>query len=420
MAIAAKTTGTWRGLSSAATASISIAAVALSVVLLFVLVHPGNIDFDVYRYGGRTLLDHWGGNVLYAARNGLPFTYPPFAALLFTVSAVIPLAVGYAAVALCTLAGSAVVGANLARHRLRLGSWRECFADGRFRLIAAAATVAIMWLGPWRDTLDFGQINVILMGMVLFDIAAGDTRKGRRWPTGLLTGLAAGIKLTPLAMGLLFLVRRDFKAILWLGVGFAGSVGLGFLLLPAESRTFWLDVLPNTSRIGGPGYVDNLSLKGMLLHTGFTQDNVTIPWVLACLVTIVVGAMAIKWASDGKANLAAVSIAAIVTLLISPVSWSHHWVWMAVALTALAFSLWDTPRLGAGVRRTGWTLLAVTVVVQYLSPKTLAALTGSPDPSHVSPVSLLVASVGVPLAFAMILLWGWIYRPERLRRTRRG
>jgi alpha-1,2-mannosyltransferase len=177
-----------------------------------------------------------------------------------------------------------------------------------------------------------------------------------------------------------------------------------------------VDVLPNTSRIGGPGYVDNLSLKGMLLHTGFTQDNVTIPWVLACLVTIVVGAMAIKWASDGKANLAAVSIAAIVTLLISPVSWSHHWVWMAVALTALAFSLWDTPRLGAGVRRTGWTLLAVTVVVQYLSPKTLAALTGSPDPSHVSPVSLLVASIGVPLAFAMILLWGWIYRPERLRR----
>lgn len=415
MATAVSPPGSWWRLNSAATAALGIGVVAVSVLLMYLLIQPGNIDFDVYRYGGSVLLEHWGGGQLYAPRNGLPFTYPPFAAMLFTAAAVLPVAVGYAVVALCTLLGSAVVGANLARHRLRLDGWRQTFADGRFRIAAAAATVAIMWLGPWRDTLDFGQINVLLMGMVLIDLAAGDARKGRSWPTGLLTGLAAGIKLTPLALGLLFLVRRDFRSLFWMAVGFAGSVGLGFVLLPGESRTFWFEVLENTSRIGGPGFVDNLSVKGMLLHLGLGLDSVNVPWLLLSLVVVALGAVGIKWASDRKANLAAVSIAALVMLLVSPVSWSHHWVWMAVALTALAFSLWDETGLGAGARRTGWTLVAATAVVQYLSPKTIAAITGSPDFDHVSGFSNAMASIGVPLAFLMILLWAWIYRPDRFR-----
>lgn len=412
--------GAWRGLSSTATATISIAAIAISLVLMYVLVHPGNIDFDVYRYGGETLLSHWGADVLYAPRDGLPFTYPPFAAILFTISAVVPKAVGYGFVALSTLGGAAVVGANLARHRLKLGDWNTCFVDGRFRLIAAAGTIAIMWLGPWRDTLDFGQINVILMGMALIDLAAGDRRKGRKWPTGLLIGVAAGIKLTPLALGLFFLVRKDFKSLLWMAVGFLGSIAAGFALLPRESKTFWFDVLPNTSRIGGPGFIDNLSIKGALLHLGIPLEQVNIPWALASLVAVLVGAVVIKWASDAKANLVAVSVAALVMLQISPVSWSHHWVWIAVALSALAFSLWDAAGLSKTVRRLGWTLLGVTVVFQYLSPKTIAALTGSndaPDFNNISPFSYAVASGGVLLAFLMVLLWGWIYRPHNNRVT---
>ena len=75
-------------------------------------------------------------------------------------------------------------------------------------------------------------------------------------------GVAAGIKLTPLVFGLYFLVRKDWRGLLNMGAGFASTVLIGFLLRPAESLQFWLEILPDTSRIGGAGYVDNLSIKG--------------------------------------------------------------------------------------------------------------------------------------------------------------
>ena len=81
-------------------------------------------------------------------------------------------------------------------------------------------------------------------------------------------GVAAGIKLTPLVFGLYFLMRKDWRGLLNMGAGFASTVLLGWLLRPAESLQFWLQILPDTSRIGGAGYVDNLSIKGALLHFG--------------------------------------------------------------------------------------------------------------------------------------------------------
>lgn len=91
-----------------------------------------------------------------------------------------------------------------------------------------------MLLGPWRDTFVFGQINIILMGLILADFALhGKSRAGQiRWPAGLLIGVAAGIKLTPLAFGLYFLVRRDFKALGWMAAGFLGTIAVAWAALP--------------------------------------------------------------------------------------------------------------------------------------------------------------------------------------------
>ena len=127
-----------------------------------------------------------------------------------------------------------MVSAWLARHYFGLGSWRDAAGDWRFRTAALAGTAAILLLGPWRDTFDFGQINIILMGLILADFALhGKVRAGEiRWPAGLLIGIAAGIKLTPLAFGLYFLVRRDFKALGWMAVGFFGSIASAWALCP--------------------------------------------------------------------------------------------------------------------------------------------------------------------------------------------
>ena len=184
------------------------------------------------------------------------------------------------------LLGAAIVSAWLARHYFRLGSWRNAFADWRFRAVALAGTAAILLLGPWRDTFDFGQINIILMGLILADFALyGKARAGEiRWPAGLLIGIAAGIKLTPLAFGLYFLVRRDFKALGWMAAGFFGSIGLAWAMLPTASLTFWTKILPDTGRIGGPAYVDNLSVKGLLLHLGMPDSGLTsMMWLVLSL-----------------------------------------------------------------------------------------------------------------------------------------
>ena len=237
------------------------AAGALAVVVALVVLYSSYIpflnDFDVYFYGGNRVLESGAAGVreLYAPRDGLPFTYPPFAALLFAALASLGRDAGVVIFTSTALLGAAVVSAWLTRHYFGLGLWRAALADWRFRAVSLAGTAAILLLGPWRDTFDFGQINIILMGLILADFALhGKSRAGEiRWPAGLLIGLAAGIKLTPLAFGLYFLVRRDFKALGWMAAGFFGSIAAAWALLPVASLTFWTQILPDTGRIGGPG-----------------------------------------------------------------------------------------------------------------------------------------------------------------------
>jgi alpha-1,2-mannosyltransferase len=402
-----------------ATGAAALAVVAALTVLYSAYIPLMN-DFEVYFYGGSRVLEtgETGVNELYAPRDGLPFTYPPFAALLFAALATLGLSMGSLVFITTALLGAAVVSAWLARHYFGLGRWRDAFADWRFRAVTLAGTAAILLLGPWRDTFDFGQINIILMGLVLADFALhGKSRAGElRWPAGLLIGIAAGIKLTPLAFGLYFLVRRDFKALGWMAAGFFGSIAAAWALLPAASVTFWTKILPDTGRIGGPGYVDNLSVKGLLLHLGMPDSGLTsMVWLALSLALAAVAALVIKWAVEADENFVAVSATAVLMLLISPVSWSHHWVWMAVALPCMAFAMHRVPSRDGKMRLAGWIIVAFSALAFYLTPKYLAVMAGAQewgkDPQ--TQWQLIVASLGVVCGMAMMVYWALAYRPSR-------
>ena len=341
-----------------ATAAGALAVVA-ALMVLYAEYAPMMYDFEVYYYGGTKVLQtgEAGVNELYAPRDGLPFTYPPFAALLFAGLATLSFSQSGVLFIGAALGGAAVVSAWLTRHFFGLGRWREAFADWRFRAVALAGAGAIVLLGPWRDTFVFGQINIILMGLILADFALhGKSRAGEiRWPAGLLIGIAAGIKLTPLAFGLYFLVRRDFKALAWMAAGFAGSIAVAWAALPNASVIFWTRILPDTGRIGDPGYVDNLSLKGLLMHLGLPDSGLTsLLWLAASLALVALAALIIKWAVAVDENFVAVSATAVLMLLISPVSWSHHWVWIAVALPSMAFAMHRVPSRTGMMRLVGW------------------------------------------------------------------
>lgn len=396
------------------------AAVVLALVVLYSAYIPLMNDFEVYYYGGSRVLQtgESGAHELYAPRDGLPFTYPPFAALLFAGLALLPMGTSSLVFSTTALVGAAVVAAWLARHYFGLRSWRTSFADWRFRTVALAGTAAILLLGPWRDTFDFGQINIILMGLILADFALyGKDRAGElRWPAGLLIGIAAGIKLTPLAFGLYFLVRRDFKALGWMAAGFFGSIALAWAVLPNASLTFWTKILPDTGRIGGPAYLDNLSVKGLLLHVGLPDSGSTsVLWLVLSLGLAALAALVIKWAVAAEENFVAVSATAVLMLLVSPVSWSHHWVWMAVALPSMAFAMHRVPSRTGKMRLYGWIVVAVSAVAFYLTPKYLAMMAGAnewgKDPQ--TQLQLAVTSLGVVCGVALLAYWAVAYSPSR-------
>ncbi|WGM19401.1 glycosyltransferase 87 family protein [Paenarthrobacter sp. OM7] len=387
----------------------------VAVWFLYTDYEPFLNDFEVYYYGGGKVLE---GGDLYAVREGLPFTYPPFAALLFTGLAAMGFFAGSMVFILAALVGAAVVAAWLARHYFGLSMWRAAFADYRFRTTALVGTGAILLLGPWRDTFVFGQINIILMGVILVDfLLYTKARAGAlRWPAGLLIGMAAGVKLTPLAFGLYFLVRRDFKALAWMAVGFFGSIALAWAVLPQASLAFWTRILPDTGRIGGPAYVDNLSLKGMLLHFGMPDSSITnVVWLVLSLATVVLAGLIIKWALDADENFIAVSATAILMLLISPVSWSHHWVWVAVALPSMAFAMHRVPSRSGRMRTAGWVIVVCSTIAFYMTPKNLAVWAGAAewgkDPQ--TQWQLIISSLGVVCAIAMLVYWALAYRPSR-------
>jgi alpha-1,2-mannosyltransferase len=389
--------------STAAKTAITLAAGAAALVLLvlaFRISPVHGLDFNVYLTGGQRILD--GNGDLYVEGRGLPFTYPPFAALVFTL--LVPFGHG-AGVWLFTLASLAIAAAT-ALHAVRHFSGRqrvrEVLEDAWLRPLAIVAFGLIVLLGPWRETLGFGQINILLFGLIMADFLA--SRRG--WPTGLLTGIAAGLKLTPLVFGLYFLVRRDWAGLRNMAAGFLGTVAVGLAVLPRESVDYWFGLLADTARIGGAGYVDNLSVKGAILHFAGPEYDVDLPWLLLSLTLVAATAVVIKLADSRGLNLVAVAATALLMVLISPVSWSHHWVWVAVLLPLLARTVRDLPAQLRGLRRTGAALLAVSVLVFFYSPKTIGMLFGAPDLDSQEPeLWLMASSAGVFCGVAMLLYW---------------
>lgn len=377
------------------------------------------IDFSVYWYGGTILneagqapSDLYGGSVGWAGGPQLPFTYPPFAALLFSLLARLP---QHSALMLFNAAGAIValwVAVRGVRYWTAKADWRTTFRSPGNRWAAAVLVLAVLNLGPWRETLSFGQINILLMGLMAADLLARNPRWTRGFPgTGFLVGVAAGIKLTPLVFGLYFLVRKDWRGLWNMGAGFASTVLIGFLLRPAESLQFWLEILPDTSRIGGAGYVDNLSLKGALLHFGVPEASVTVPWLALSLLVVALAAGVIKTASEQGARVVAISTTALTMLLISPVSWSHHWVWVAAVLPAFAWTLRETPHRYRRMRWLMGAVLGISVLVFLFSPKTIGTALGAENLDIQTPGPWIMASsAGVFCAVAIMVCWLLVLR----------
>lgn len=324
-------------------------AVSVAARLAWTYLVPNGANFvDLHVYlGGAAALDEPGGlySYVYADQTPdfpLPFTYPPFAALVFYPLSRLP----FPAVAFAWQLG--VIAALYGVVRL---SQRLIGITGGQRQ-AMLWTALGIWTEPLRSTFDYGQINVILALAVLWAVCST-----RWWLSGLLVGVAAGIKLTPAISGLYFLGMRRWGTAVFAAVVFAGTVVLSIAVIGGQARFYFTDLLGDASRVGPIGTSFNQSWRGGVSRI-LGHDAGYGPAVVAGIALTAVLAV-LAWRALHGERLGSLLVVELFGLLISPISWTHHWVW----LLPLMIWLFDGPwRERAGARGLGWMWLMLSLV----------------------------------------------------------
>ena len=367
---------------------------------------PQHFDVYVYWYA----LNNWfSGNSLYdwyalPDYKMYPFTYPPFGAWVlspltwFDYETAARLMI--MAIALQTAVIVALVGRSLG------WSWGSAFAIAPW-----AAILVQQCLEPFTQSVGFAQVNTAMMALVMIDVAAPPSWKGR----GVASGLAAAIKLTPAIAVLIFLLRRQWRSAITMVATSLTVTLLSWVISPGESARFFFDAMWDPQRAGDAYYTSNQNLKGFVARA--LPENT---WSIAWAITVALALVAAVWlclriqaaatsvvtphsasddaapgplnaatpatgvtvsaasaalvapagdavelaASDAVAapsavattpapvlpeNLATLLTAAVIMtlgLLVSPITWSHHWVWglaSVVALIVVALRLKSAP-----------------------------------------------------------------------------
>jgi alpha-1,2-mannosyltransferase len=205
-------------------------------------------------------------------------------------------------------------------------------------------------------TLVMGQVNLLLLAMVLHDCVAPRTLL----PRGVLVGVATAVKLTPgLFVVYLALTGRRRAALTAAGVA-AGASALGFAVAPGQSWGFWTRYVFDTRRVGRTTYVANQSLRGLLARAFGSMDPPTALWLLLAVATVGAGLFAAARLHRRGEVLLGACACGVAGLLVSPISWNHHWVWSVPVALVLWFRL--PARIARGGPRAlaapaGWTLL---------------------------------------------------------------
>jgi alpha-1,2-mannosyltransferase len=275
-------------------------------------------DALVYRAEGQAVLhgtDLYGFTV---TEWHLPATYPPFAALLFVPAALVPVTALKAAF----LAGNALLLAWLVQLSARLAG-----LPGLPVAVRAGVAALALWLEPVFQTVLFGQINLAIVCLVLWDLTRPPGARAR----GVAVGIAAGIKLTPAVFIGYLLLRGHRREALTATATCAGTVLLGALALPAATLDYFTRHLHDTARVGKAWIVDNQSLQGLVARA--LGDPAPGPaWLLVALPVAAAGLLLVHTAA---ADHHAVLLTAGTALLVSPISWTHHWVWCVPLLAVL-------------------------------------------------------------------------------------
>jgi alpha-1,2-mannosyltransferase len=272
------------------------------------------IDLAVYRSAGESLLRGRPiYNYLTPVPQLLPFTYPPFAAVLAVPLALIPPDL---ANWIWNLGSIAVLGwLVLVAFRPLIRRFPSVYRP----LVFAVLLSAMAWTEPVRDCLRYGQVGIFLTALCVLDCISPKTR----WPRGMLIGFAVAVKLTPgVFIPYLWLTGRRRAAIVataWtLGFSLAGAIAM-----PSASKEYWTSAVFDSGRLGSNSGTSNQSLRSIFLrwlpgHLG------SLLWIVSVVAVAYLGFRKARSVSAAGQELDAVAMVGMLQVLLSPVAWIHH------------------------------------------------------------------------------------------------
>lgn len=324
--------------------------VAVAALVTYVTVYTQwptlrmQVDLMVYRFAGERLVQ--GLDLYSTGLTGKPgellFIYPPFAAICAA-----PLSlVKDSDVRLLWLLAMVVALTYVVVRMLRSMGMRA--GEAMFGL-AALLIGLIGWLEPLRLTAELGQINLVLLVLVVADLLAA--RRGK-W-AGVGIGLAAGLKLTPALFIVYLLVTRRIRAAVVSTATFAATVALGFAVAPTDSVTYWLHGrFDDVNRISHDPLA-NTSVSGLVLRMHASPTVATVSTLAVAAVGIGLAALAFRRGQE----VLALALVGLTSAAASPFSWSHHWVWFAPLIVHLGYRAYVVGSRAAAVAM--WLLCAV-------------------------------------------------------------
>ncbi|WP_433829062.1 glycosyltransferase 87 family protein [Actinoplanes sp. CA-015351] len=301
----------------------TLVGLALLTMGAIVLTGLRNEYFDSKVYYGA--VQYWfrdGGMVYDFLRPGTPygFTYPPFAGLVMSPMAYLPLWLVAAVASVATMATTAALVWWLAGPYIRRRRWP-------FRYALVVAVLLALLFEPVRETITFGQVNTLLLALVTADMLFGVAR-GRKW-AGVGIGLAVAIKLTPGVFILYLLVTRRWRALATSIGSAAAATLLAGALFPDQSREFWTSALWDTNRVGLLYYLSNQSERGLLARLPIETVESRV-WLVCVVATLAAWGWRVFRAPDDVVG--GLALTGVLGCLISPVTWIHHCVWLIPAL----------------------------------------------------------------------------------------
>ena len=270
------------------------------------------LDVGVFQDAGRAMMNNFP---LYSedfpTRSGFRFIYPPFAAWLFEPLAWMEENLMEVVWTIATFVAVFLVVA-MAVYRLQLGKWW---------LWSIGFAGMAFYIEPLRAHVMYGQINIFLILLVCADVLGYTPRKIR----GIGIGVAAGIKITPAAYALIFLVRMDWWSLVRSFVFFVVTAIIGAILRWDESIYYWTEEFLVSDRGGAPPYPPNQALTGLIARLGTSNEfaqMVMKPGFVLIAVLCLWGAW--RFERAGR-PVHAFLLVIMGIVLATPLAVTHHW-----------------------------------------------------------------------------------------------